>query len=379
MKKNFIAITLVALFFSMALTGCEKENINPKSKSVSELAPELQDLYKQMPQRNYSGITVIGDGILRFESEEILETTYDLLKKDCETWDDLFLERYAKLSDEEIDEKEIELDYSEYQPLIQFEMIKGVYGRMLLDQQQTALSQWYDKGMVGESPLDPIFIDEIEQALYNIHHEICVGDTIAQYREDGSIILIPISMINKINTIRNSSVDDIIMEGLLTVKKGGEKTYSDHQTIPFTSSEHYIYIDNSHRSSWQFQSHPKNVFGRPYVRIKSTVKLINWEFKNGKWRKTRRYCSVSTLLSHHAVINEQVSTNPPVSTVVHYQDVNMLFGNVMKAEKNRRSRTDTYTYSVLYPQNYVELGIGKEESKLCCKINSTDYSRKIFN
>ena len=116
MKRNFVAITLIALFFSIALTGCEKENINPKSKSVSELAPELQDLYKQMPQRNYSGITVIGDGILKFESIQQYEQICEQLKQDCEMWEELFYNKYGKMSDEEIMDLEDEIGYNEFLP-----------------------------------------------------------------------------------------------------------------------------------------------------------------------------------------------------------------------------------------------------------------------
>lgn len=70
MKRNFVAITLIALFFSIALTGCEKENLNPKSKLTSNLPKELQDLYVKVPSFNYEKISLVNSDILKFENAE---------------------------------------------------------------------------------------------------------------------------------------------------------------------------------------------------------------------------------------------------------------------------------------------------------------------
>lgn len=50
MKKNFIAITLIALFISMALTGCEKEKIEPNIKSSLSIRKfqSLDELYSEV-------------------------------------------------------------------------------------------------------------------------------------------------------------------------------------------------------------------------------------------------------------------------------------------------------------------------------------------
>ena len=378
MKKT---TTVICICLFILLSGCTREIINiTKSSTLESLPIELQELYGEMPTRNYGNITVIGDGILRFTSESHLDSVYAWLRADCELWDDLFVDQYSGLDEEEFEIFENEIGYYEFQPLIEFENQFNILGLMLRDEQESIMQNWYEGGMLGDNPSDPIFLDEVEQTLYSANHEICIGDTIAQYRSDGTIVLIPVSKIEDINQIRNQTVQEIIEEGILVVKtiNREEPSYSDHIVIPIKNLPFEIFINDFQKYDLLFNSTPRNCFFSSNVKIKSTTKLTNLEYKNGHWKKVRRNCSVASALSFHAVILESNSSNPPISLVHHYTGNNALFGNNLPVEKFRKSRTDTYTHLNQYPNDYIELGLGTNSFTLS-SINSVERTTFLFN
>ncbi len=303
MKKNFIAITLIALFFSMALTGCEKENVNPKSKSVSELAPELQELYKQMPQRDYGRITVIGDGILKFESIQQYEQVCEQLKQDCEMWEELFYNNYGKMSDEEIMDLEDEIGYDEFLPIVIFEESLGINGNMLFDSQRDGIQQWMDNEFKGENPTDHIFIFEWDQAVHNIYREVCVNDTIYQFREDATI-MIPEKNLSEWLRIRRTPTKDLLGLEIVVVDNAkpddGEQNNTKVQ-FPcydkgyFNASDIPTEISGEDYSSWI-------VVGRRDITNENRLesKLVNFQFQKinryGKkiYKKRYRSCRIDT-------------------------------------------------------------------------------------
>lgn len=303
MKKIFVAITLVALFFSMVLTGCEKENANPKSKSVSELAPELQDLYRQMPQRDYGRITVIGDGILKFESIQQYEQVCEQLKQDCEMWEELFYNNYGKMSDEEIMDLEDEIGYDEFLPIVIFEESLGINGNMLFDSQRDGIQQWMDNEFKGENPTDHVFIFEWDQAVHNIYREVCVNDTIYQFREDATI-MIPEKNLSEWLRIRRTPTKDLLGLEIVVVDNAkpddGEQNNTKVQ-FPcyddglFEASNMPAEISGYDYSSWI-------VVGRRDITNENRLesKLVNFQFQKinryGKkvYKKMKRICTIST-------------------------------------------------------------------------------------
>lgn len=303
MKRNFVAITLVALFFSIALIGCEKENVNPKSKSVSELAPELQDLYKQMPQRDYGRISVIGDGILKFESIQQYEQVCEQLKQDCEMWEELFYNKYGKMSDEEIMDLEDEIGYDEFLPIKIFEESLDINGNMLFDTQRDAIQQWMDNEFKGENPTDHIFIFEWDQAVHNIYREVCVNDTIYQFREDATI-MIPEKNLSEWLRIRRTPTKDLLGLEIVVVDNAKPDDGEQNNTkVQFPCYDYGVY---------DATTMPGTISGRDYSfwivvgrvgickdnRLES--KLTNYKFhkfnKQGaiKYKKTKRNCRIDT-------------------------------------------------------------------------------------
>ena len=74
MKRSFVAITLIALFFSMALTGCEKEEILVKTKESSfDKIPSYDKVIKDMEE---SGCCKIMDETITSIIEKKLSPDY---------------------------------------------------------------------------------------------------------------------------------------------------------------------------------------------------------------------------------------------------------------------------------------------------------------
>lgn len=69
MKK---IVVLIQIFYAVILiTSCDKESLaSHHIKVLSSSALEIQELYENMPVRNYSNISVIDGDILCFASKE---------------------------------------------------------------------------------------------------------------------------------------------------------------------------------------------------------------------------------------------------------------------------------------------------------------------
>lgn len=377
MKKSLIIIIGI---ITVLLFGCEKDtHLTTKDLTYPRISEELQNLYNQMPDRNYGNITVIGDGILKFDSEEHLDSILTLLRKDCDIWDNMFLRRYSNLSEEELEEFEESLNYNEYIPLMMFEVRYNVFGQMLRDVQESEYNRWYAGGTLGEAPSDSIIIDVVEQTLFNPYHEICVGDTIIQLRPDGSNILIPISEIGNIGRFRNMTVTDILEEGSCVVKchkPDATSLFDDHMAVPRTKKG-IISQTTTRKSEWTFKSWPRYNFITGKVKIKSVLKVTHYKLKNGRWTKERRMSRMVSCLSFHSVIPETSYTNPSVIVQQHSTSSTIYGNDFPNQESNVKTITDTYVHFEPYPEDYIELGLGLN-SYIKGTIMGWDCSRLLF-
>jgi len=208
MKK---IVVLIQIFYAVILiTSCDKESLaSHHIKVLSSSALEIQELYENMPVRNYSNISVIDGDILCFASKEQYAAVSEQLYSDCLKWDSLFYSNYEYMDETELFELEDSLDYTEFLPILVFEQQVGVLGNMLFDEQQETFNYYMENGVPEQSPTDKIFNIESDQAIHNLNHEVCVDDTIYQFRED-AIIAIPISQLEEWREHRNDATEDIV-------------------------------------------------------------------------------------------------------------------------------------------------------------------------
>ena len=299
-KKLFIVICCVV--FAIIGNSCEKENVfSTRSMSTPTMSNEIEILYRQMPSRNYSSITVVGDNILKFQSLSHYNQICQQLKSDCILWDSLFYVAYGRMEEMELMDWMDSIGYDEYLPILLFEDALKVSGTMLFDQQQAAIRTWTENEFKGENPTDRIFIFEWEQALYNGHREVCVGDTIYQFRVDATIKY-PLDKIEdwlrirELPTIELVAVDGVTSEDYLP--KSGESEvkvpfncFDDGEynvnNLPevFSGLDYSYWVVNGRVGFWGQEN-----------RLDS--KLANYKFhkikKNGQkvFKKVKRNCCI---------------------------------------------------------------------------------------
>lgn len=299
-KKLFIVICCVV--FAIIGNSCEKENVfSTRSMSTPAMSNEIEILYRQMPSRNYSSITVVGDNILKFQSVSHYDQICQQLKADCILWDSLFYAAYGRVEEMELMDWMDSIGYDEYLPIVMFENALGVMGTRLFDSQRDAILEWSENEFKSENPTDKIFIFEWEQALYNEHRELCVGDTIYQFRVDATIKY-PLDKIEdwlrirELPTIELVAVDGVTSEDYLP--KSGESEvkvpfncFDDGEynvnNLPevFSGLDYSYWVVNGRVGFWGQEN-----------RLDS--KLVNYKFhkikKNGQkvFKKVKRNCCI---------------------------------------------------------------------------------------
>lgn len=299
-KKLFIVICCVV--FAIIGNSCEKENVfSTRSMSTPAMSNEIEILYRQMPSRNYSSVTVVGDNILKFQSLSHYDQICQQLKADCILWDSLFYAAYGRMEEMELMDWMDSIGYDEYLPIVMFENALGVMGTRLFDSQRDAILEWSENEFKSENPTDKIFIFEWEQALYNEHRELCVGDTIYQFRVDATIKY-PLDKIEdwlrirELPTIELVAVDGVTSEDYLP--KSGESEvkvpfncFDDGEynvnNLPevFSGLDYSYWVVNGRVGFWGQEN-----------RLDS--KLVNYKFhkikKNGQkvFKKVKRNCCI---------------------------------------------------------------------------------------
>ena len=366
--KNMFNILKVVFVISMILTACSKGYlIHTKYSLVSTLPPELQELYAQLPVRNYGGITVIGDGILKFDSEEHVEEVMNMLRQDCETWDDLFMNNYGEMQEEELEEWEGILGYNEFQPLLEFEAQLNVSGLMLRDQQEAVVDTWLNNGMEGDIPIDSVFIDEIEQSLYNQHREICIGEIIYQYRPNG-YVMIPEDSIESMNVYREMTLNDL--ESLFPVVWRKNSLISGVTFLP-DSWGGSAAVSATTKSLWFVQGSCNTQINNAH-KLKMKAKLINFRYNENqnKWVKTRRLCSITT----EDIFYWEGYDN---TSLMETYEFTQSYTNPI-TEKKRRIRTDVVKCSISDLYYFYVFGV-KNYPIVKIKINGVNYDTYLIN
>lgn len=169
MKRNFVAITLIALFFSIALTGCEKE-----TNTTENINPSLKNL-------NISDIKV-QDGMLCFDSWEQYESVAQSLAEACENYVTEYIDSITIVlgtDDENAINEQIEKDgFSQFKPLKDFS--KSLNFNSLYDLLEIAELQWMSDSSsdLNNNPFNNIDVGRYHTALYNEYGDILINGEI---------------------------------------------------------------------------------------------------------------------------------------------------------------------------------------------------------
>ncbi|MBR3577591.1 MAG: hypothetical protein IKN98_02315 [Bacteroidales bacterium] len=300
-----------------------------------QLSPEIQELYRQMPNREFGNISIVGDGILQFSSHEHYENVMEILEEDCDKWDGLFSDKYAYMDFEQMDEFCDRINYNQFLPILLFEDKIGISGKTLFDAQAIAMQKWMDNDLTGTSPRDSIFILESEQAVHSINREVCIGNTIYQFREEATIE-IPLSEVNAWTLHRFDTLTELEKLPFNIVIRSIPVASSALRILPFRKIEgEFTHSTNSIIASdekivWSYIGKlptPWNATYRPKVISKITCYKKN---RRGKFKKHRRMCSTAPIVTFYVKVT--FGENPPTQRSIGPCEK-------MKEEKKRSERT----------------------------------------
>lgn len=293
MKKTVIICLLISCAF--IFTQCQKEKSLGSSTILSSMHPMLRELYDQMPAPHYGNINVLDNNILCFHSIMQYEGVMASLQRECEIWDSLFFNTYGYLGEEQLRALELEIGYDEFLPIALFEERFGVSGQMLFDEQQCLKQSWMSNNLDGDNPIDPVFILESEQALHTPYREVCIHDTLYQYRQD-ALIVVPIGLYSKWQGMRDLSTLQLLGDSSIIVKylidfQSNDKAYFKCGKNGVLTQSNMQSLSNYDRSYWM-------VSGRinMFQMSKLTSKIENYKYVNATtgYRRTRKVCSIAT-------------------------------------------------------------------------------------
>ena len=377
MKKLFILFsTFIAL---LLLAGCKDQHFL-KSQLYNSLPEEIQQIYDQMPVRTYGTIGVLNGNILSFSTVEQYENVMSQLAEDCRLWDSLFCQAYSDLSKEELLDVEEELGYSEFLPVKMFEDQYGVSGLMLFDVQEELTNSWMNNGCTGNNPTDNIFILESEQAVHTPYHEVCVNDTIYQFR-DSVLVLAPVSLLN--SWLRHRKADISELPENFIVK---DDVYEDPNIEEIPAFKKFPCEDLDNRLYFSdFESIGENDFsewivkGRRGLTISHviTYKLVNYQYvrtnNSGQnvYRKKRLPCSMMPSLSLGSI--KYTSSNVFLNwsrdegflhqPLPNLKNVKCFSGRLTYQHMGVDYITYNYSFGVFTEDATVEIRIGMPESQ----------------
>jgi hypothetical protein len=147
-----------------------------------------------------------------------------------------------------------------------------------------------------------------EQTLNSKYHEVCIGDTIYQMRSNGCQVLIPVTEIEHLPEVR-AAVAESDLKAILTRIPGAV-------IIPKAGTTDACYM--SFHDNKGTQDHPeagekKFEWTYKYVKAaaghkwKTTVTMINYKKKNGKWKKDNAICALALSTKLYSYMKEDKS------------------------------------------------------------------------
>ena len=380
MKKTLVVLMLI-LIAGLSFTGCDKEPIiKERSLSFDKLPKELKELYNRMPIRDYGNISVLDGNILHFETKSQYEMVGQLLLDECRQWDSLFCTAYGYMSEEQMQDWEKKTGYNEFLPLYFFEERCGVSGQMLFDNQEYLLKQWMENGLQGQDPTDNIFNLESDQAMHNLSHEVCVADTIYQYRED-AIIEVPVSMLQEWKDLRRLSTEELENHGGIKVVRERSIHYRSLSDMPphhnficrdkdnVLTKNNFSTLGAKDKSVWSLVGRR----GLTYSHV-ATYKLVNYEYVRTKedgtdvFQKVRRQCSMVPHISFSTEQYEQLYQN-----FQNWYRFDGFLNEPLPDNENVKTYSDKFQYQHLpinYLSNDYHFGIFTDNASVIIRIGS---------
>lgn len=175
--KKFIYSAFIVLF-SLIITSCHEDNSMNETETISDSGIEVITYSFKNPKKSLNSVESMPLAV--FSSETTYKAKLDLLADEVEAHEAAFLEQWSGLTDDELDAKEIELNYDPEQPLTDFENQMGL--RSLRQSYLADEAEWLKDDILDDSKdpeANPIYnFDDEELAVLNQLAEVKIGTII---------------------------------------------------------------------------------------------------------------------------------------------------------------------------------------------------------
>lgn len=177
-----IMFFLITAFLMITSQSCEKPELETFESEITTSNHIIQT-------KTQDTTICIVNGLLSFKSLESLKSTVASLESAVNRYDDSFLQENSHLTPEELEQKEEEIGYNEYAPLINFDDSYNFNSLFL--KQAAAEREWLlqEELDIRTDPDNHFVEDKALQAIVNIYSEVLIGNAIYKMFDFGYVII----------------------------------------------------------------------------------------------------------------------------------------------------------------------------------------------
>jgi len=283
MRKLKIKFFLLAAF-TVGFFGCQKEEVVQEPQQIINEEINFR-VVSEIPYDNISVENISGKSaasrILVFRDMRSFVATMNDLERQVETLDNAFIDQYADLNEDEINDMEDRLRFNEEQPLIDFERR---YRFSSLRKKIDALEEiWLNNEELDlRNDPDNHFIDENAlRTLLNENEEVVIGRSIYKFTDRGYIEISgrsfeTLSQLDVQNINANDLPENVKLVGDFDANRA-EGCHSSKRNSGYKTS-------GNKRIKWVI-SHWTHPWGR-----RAMAKTKNYKKRGNRWKKRRSYC-----------------------------------------------------------------------------------------
>ena len=243
--KNTNAFLISSIICAATLISCNKDDTEVNEQTSVEVRDGLKIVnYSRSNGSNTTGRTnsFSGTAIAVFNNEQSYNNYTEQLEAEVESWDDAFVTQWGHLNEDQLNEKEDELNFDSEKPLTDFENETG-----LVSLRQKYLQEednWLSNEVLDiENHPDnkPVYdFDESEMTLLNHLAEVQIGTTIIKKLNQNQIEFLNSEATRQIMAGRDIPFNDVGPGDHIVI---GEEDYD--ALIDFNNGDYsIIYNDN---------------------------------------------------------------------------------------------------------------------------------------
>jgi hypothetical protein len=229
--------------------------------------------------------------MLEFPDATTFLATIDNLELQVELYDDDFMKVWGHLSEDDIEDKEDELNYNPQQPFIDFEnQFSGFKSLRSKIEKQIVL--WLDKDILDDNndPEDHFIFDDELRAVLNEDAQVKIGKSLFQMTRFGYVEVTDASY-STLSLVASTDASKLNQQNV--VINGGYYGTSAANNSQSNTSNCITVIDDSkayYPASKRRIKASQKLKGYSYVfGSKIKAKTIHYKKKRGKWRRRREW------------------------------------------------------------------------------------------